>query len=118
MPDGICSTTSSQFAPLTTCTVPLSRAPFRGQSEPPTRGPPKGDGRQFTPVQLPVETAHMNSCRPPPVAVGFIGQASSWFEEGFAACARLGHSSIATKARRVVGWMSELRTHEGQFEEK
>ena len=41
----------------------------------------------------------MNSWRPSPLAIGFIGQVSSCFEEGIAACARLGHSSMLQKEK-------------------
>merc|ERR1719163_509663 len=82
LPEGICSFTCSHCTPFTSWTRPFSFAPFRGQSPPPPpRGPPRGEGRQLTPVQLPCETAQMNSfssAPSAPVATGFIGHESSW----------------------------------------
>ena len=67
----------SHLVPRTSWTLPFRRAPFRGQSPPPPpRGPPSGEGRQFTPVHEPVETAHTNSCMSS-LTEGFMGQSAA-----------------------------------------
>ena len=54
------SVARSQGVPPLSWTVPLSSAPFRGQSDRSLhRAPVNGSARQLTPVQLPVETASL-----------------------------------------------------------
>lgn len=59
--------------PLTVCTIPLRRAPLRGQSVL-SGGPPPlyGSPLQNTPVQLPEETASLKICGSPDTAVAMI----------------------------------------------